>query len=298
MSDQISFQFTFQPDHPCNMWVLQLGGWLPIQFSGVGVMLVDRNVTAAMSKLLDRPDRTDMAAEKWWLSQLNSERYSLNSFLCASEGNLQKPPTLKEFRGEIEKANDIVSRSLPLARIVSHSPQDIIKSYEIVNSFFERQQREVKFLSEIAPLLASRVSRAKTEGVERLVIQAAHSETLSLRSLVVLAALSCLYEPQDGKEPLTGRGVLKLKPKFSSADAYNALSDIRSLEFLVAASGLPSSSVGFCTRDRDLAAFWVGLEVSAPRSGGNKVTAELAPSARLFPRLSEDEGKKLLIRFL
>lgn len=84
MPGDASLSFTIGFDHPVKVWVLQLGGWLPIPFTGVGIVLVDRNITAALDALADWPDRTDMEVEKWWLDQLNSDRFVLNPVLCAS----------------------------------------------------------------------------------------------------------------------------------------------------------------------------------------------------------------------
>ena len=156
----------------------------------------------------------------------------------------------------------------------------------------------MKFLSEIAPSLSVRVSGRKAGQVEGLIIEAAIANALLLRSFVVLAALSCLYEPQDGMQPMIGRGVLKPKAQYTMTDAHNALSDIRSLEFLALFAGLPGSNVGFVTQDRNLCAFWAGIGVGAPTVKGDKFSAELFPGVNLFPRLSKDMAKDLLIRLL
>ena len=298
MSLEASVNFTIRFDQPLKVWVLQLGGWLPIQFTGVGVVLIDRNVTSALSKLTAWPARTDMQVEKWWLNQLNSERYLLNTVLCASEGRTGQTPSFDEFCGGIAEANEILARGLPKARTIQHDPLDFERLYENVIATSARHEREADFLITVAPLIASRVSSANTEQIECAIIDAAELFQLSLHSFIVLAALSCLYEPQSGDEPRIGWGVIKPKQLHTRPMAYNALADIRSLEFLAAASGLSGPSAGFCTRDKYLAAFWTCLGVSAPTWDGNKFSAAINPNPKLFPRLNTNAVEALFARLL
>lgn len=283
-------------DQSLNVWVLHLGGSSPIHSKCVEVMLVDRNVTIAISKILDWPNRTDMQVEKRWRDNLNSKRFLLNSVLYASEGKTQQTPTLEAFRNDIAVANGIFARGLPKARTIHHDSWQLDKFFENVIATAGRHQREAEFLIEVSPKILSRVSPKGTKQVEREIIEVAYSKKLSPHSFVVLAALSCLYEPQDGKEPKIGRGVIKPKLGHTFAEAYNALADIRSLEFLAAASGLSGPSAGFCTRDKDLAEFWMCLGVSLPKWDGNRFSADLSPSSNLFPRLNEDEVQDLFYR--
>ena len=296
MSEKASVRFPIQFDQSLNVWVLHLGGSSPIHSKCVEMMLVDRSVTIAISKILARPNRTDMEVEKRWRDNLNSEHFLLNSVLYASEGETQQTPTLEAFRDDIAVANCIFARGLPEARTIHHDSWQLDKFFEIVIATAQRHQWETEFLIEVSPKIASRVSPKRTEQVECEIIEAAHSKKLSPRSFVVLAALSCLYEPQDGKEPKIGRGVIKPKPTHTYPKAYNALADIRSLEFLAAASGLSGPSAGFCTRDKYRAEFWMCLGVSLPKWDGNRFSGDLSPSSNLFPRLNEDEVQDLFSR--
>ena len=168
--------------------------------------------------------------------------------------------------------------------------------YENVTATPDRHAREERFLLQVVPSLHQRASAVSAHHLEGTILQAARDSALSSHSFVVLAALSCLYEPQDGSEPMIGRGVIKPTPTYSAADAHNALSDLRSLELLALAVGLDGPSIGYCTRDKDLAAFWTHLRVSEPRWSGNSFTAGLSPAPKLFPRLDENGLRKMFLR--
>jgi hypothetical protein len=296
MVDSVSVKFKMQFEKPLSVWVLQVGGYLPIQFTNVGVLMVDRNVTSALAGLMSQPNRTDMDAERWWLNHLNSESYVLNPFLCAVEGRTRSVPSYVEFCDELIAANKILAISLPKARLIEHDPQCFGNLYENVRDMAKRQERESAFLLDVCPTLAARLALSDASKFEKNLLGKAVSHGLSLRSLVVLAALSCLYEPQGGEEPRIGRGVLKPRLEYAKSDAYNALADIRSLEFLAAANGLPAPSSGFCTRDKYLAAFWTFLGVGVPTWSNRTFLANLQPNSNLFPRLSDSAYQALMSR--
>jgi hypothetical protein len=291
----ISLSLDITPLHPVDVWVLQLGGWFPIPFTTADVVLVDRNITITLDDLIKNPNRTDMIADKWWLDHLNSERFLINPILCAMEGENREMPSFTAFCDEIFEATEILSVGLPKARIVHHDTSLLSQSYENVTATATRQLNEVRFLLKIAPLIRSRVSAGKEKKIKDEIFNTACELNLRLNSLVVICVLSCLYEPQNGSEPMIGRRVLKPNQVYSEADAYNALSDIRSLEFLIGVCGLDGRNPGLCTRDKFLAAFWVNLMVSEPVWTENNIfLAKLSPKSQLFPRLKEEELVEML----
>lgn len=296
MPTEASFRMSIRFDHPVKVWVLQLGGWLPIQFTGVNTMLIDRCVLIATRDLALNPERSDMQAERWWLQQLDNPRFALNAILCAAEGWNSSEPTFETFVAELADASGTIAKEFPQAAIVRHDPVNFAALYETVSAARERHLRECAFLSAIAHLLCNRVAAARSRKVERQIVDAADANSLARHSMVVLAALSCLYEPQHGEHPRIGRGVLKLTPDYTIEQIYNALADIRSLEYLAAASGLPGGSVGFCTRDKALAAFWTYLGLNHATWEENSFSATYMPQPQLFPRLPADEVQNLLTR--
>lgn len=296
MHSEAALKMTVRFDHPVKVWVLQLGGWLPIQFTSVTTILVDRCVTIALKNIAARPDRKDMKTERWWLEQLNNARFTLNPILCAAEGKARSEPTYENFISELVEVRETLGKAFPNALILRHAEEHYPILYETVSAAHERHFREAGFLRSVSHILTDRVAKQRSRKFEREVLALAGSASLAPHSFVVLAALSCLYEPQRGEQPQIGRKVLKLSQNYSSEDIHNALADIRSLEYLAAASGLPGSAVGFCTRDKALAAFWTYLGVTDAKWTGETFAAEYRPHQQLFPRLEEAEVHDLLLR--
>lgn len=292
----VTGQFTLQFDHPLSAWVIQEGGWLPLQFPGVDIILVDRNVTSAISALNEYPGRTDMAPQKWWLEQLNRSSCLINPILGAFEGRLKRTPSYEEFRGELAAVTDILRKGLPQARLIEHAPGSHPQLYENVLDGCAMQQNQVNFLREACPLVAHRVAKAKSAMIETQLIDIAASTGVALRSFVFFSVLSVLYEPLSGEQPMIGRGVLKPNPDYSNEMAYNALSDLRSLEYLAAITGLPGPSAGICTRDRFLAALWANMGVHNARWTGRVVSWDMRPTEQLLPRLEPDDIGRLMKR--
>ena len=237
-----------------------------------------------------------MDAERWWFEQLNNPRFALNAILCAAEGANRSEPTYDAFLSELESLSGVLAKAFPQASVVQHDSKHFAELYETVSAARARHTLEAAFLESIAPLLTNRVAASKSQMVERQVIEAARANSLAPHSMVVLAALSCLYEPQNGEQPQIGRGVLKLTPDYTPEQIHNALADIRSLEYLAAASGLPGTGVGFCTRDKALAAFWTYLGMTEAVWSGNSFSATYSPRKDLFPRLQVPEVQELLVR--
>lgn len=296
MPNEAHISFSVRSDQPLVVWMLQLGGWLPLQFTSVGVVLVDKNVLRAIEALAAHPGRQDMSVERWWLSHLNSDRFALNAVLCSHEGDTRRVPTYHEFCASLAQSLETLATGLPKARLVEHRPADLERLYENVTATGERHAKESRFLMSVAQFLHSRVSSLSARHKETELLEAARECGLELRSFVVLCALSCLYEPQDGSEPMIGRKVLKPTRGFCEADAHNALSDLRSLELLALAAGLDGPPIGYCTRDKGLAALWTYLRVSEPQWSGNTFTASVSPASELFPRLDETAVNEMLLR--
>ena len=293
---KVTAQLTLEFDYPLSAWVLQHGGWLPLQFPGVDIILVDRNVTSTIFALTEHPDRTDMAPQKWWLENLNRSNIWINPILCAFEGKLKRTPTFEEFRTELVAVTSVLRRGLPQARLIEHSIESHPQLYQNVLDGVAKQQREAAFLRQACPLVAQRVSKSKAPMVERQLIDAAASTGVALPSFLFFAVLSVLYEPNTGQQPMIGRGVVKPSQDYSDEMAYNALADLRSLEYLAAITGFPGPKPGLCTRDKFLAALWVNMGVHNARWIENAVSMNIRPTEQLLPRLTPTEIGRLLDR--
>jgi hypothetical protein len=159
-----------------------------------------------------------------------------------------------------------------------------------------RYLAESRFLIEACPYISDRRPYAELRRTEEAVLQLARQCELDLFSLSVLAVLSCLYERQDGHEPLIGRKVINPRRGYDESRAHDALSDFHALEYLAAASGLGPANLACCIRDMHLAALWCSLRFAAGRWRANDVEIDLRPGGDLFPRLSQDEIDALFER--
>lgn len=290
------FSFTVRFEHKVKVWVLQLGGWLPLPFAAVDVLVIDRNVLSALRALQQNPNRDDLVADSWWLQQLDRPSPALNPALCAMEGRWRTAPTFDQFCEELEQACAFLESALPKACVLRQKPEHLERVFEVFTSQIPRLQRETKFLVAICPLIASRVPAGKERPVEQAIFDTADRIGVPRQALCCMAALSALYERTDGGEPRIGRGVLKPTSTYNDEDAFNALADLRALEFLAAGCALEGFTSGICTRDNYLAALWVKLGIHSPTWENKNFTASYTPSADLFPRLSEDEFTALFAR--
>ena len=296
MAESISVKFNIQFNHPVAAFALQIGGWLPLAFCFAPILLVDRNVTAILAAIGRGSDRADLAANSWWLEFLNSQTFLVNPLLCAMEGGTQSPPSYREFCLSFEQARAILANAMPRARIIDYKEEHYVAAYEIVQSFALRYEAELKFLLGVAPMIVERHRESALMRTEREMLQVAFVSGVQRESLVTLAALSCLYEPRDGSEPRIGRGILKPSEAYSEELAHNAIADLRALEVLAAVNALYSQSAAFCTRDKYLAAFWCGIQVTHPQWRDGAVTFGITLRRQLFPRLNPEQFVALLER--
>ena len=291
---RISVTLTF--DHPVTAFALVVGGWYPLSLATGRVILIDRNVLGIISQLGKRTHRHDSVANNWWLEYLDSEHCVLNPVLCAMEGAGRKRPSETEFRDSFTLACAAIRQRLPRARLIEFGDESVRAALQTIEDSDARYLAESRFLIEACPYISDRRPYAELRRTEEAVLQSARQCELDLFSLPVLAVLSCLYERQDGHEPLIGRKVIKPCQGYDESRAHNALSDLHALEYLAAASGLGPANLAYCTRDKHLAALWCSLRFAAGRWRTNDVEVDLRPGGDLFPRLSEDEIDALFER--
>lgn len=289
---KVTAQLTLEFDYPLSAWVLQQGGWLPLQLPGVDIILVDRNVTSAILALTENPDRTDMPPQKWWLEHLNRPSICINPVLCAFEGKLKRTPSFEEFRAELTAVTSVLRRGLPQARLIEHSLESHLQLYQNVFDGIAKQQKEAAFLRQACPLVTHRVSKSKAAMVDR------HRSVDRCLSHIVsfLRGTVCPLRAQYWRTADDREGSAETEPGHSDEMAYNALADLRSLEYLAAITGFPGPRTGLCTRDRFLAALWVNMGVHNARWTESAVSMDIHPTEQLLPRLTPAEIGRLMDR--
>lgn len=270
-----------------SIYALVEGGWLPVPFVPPGIFIIDQNVLIILAKIADgriRPDYHDI-----WHSFLNNPRLVINPVFCAWEGNLRRVPTYSEFCDYFDEASARISAALPKASVIKFEEMHYQAAYTSITDFTERQKKETEFLLYAVPLITVRASTSRLKEYQKKLVNKAKELGLNDRSLVVLATFSCLFDRRDGSGYQVGRRILKPHRNYTDEDAYNALSDLRSVELTICSRAVMRESLTLCTRDRALAAFWCLINPQAVTVENGKFTYSLSFAEDLFPRLSHEE---------
>ena len=266
-----------------SVFALVMGGWLPPGVCPLNRFLVDRNVVGLFKRMAERPDDLPPAQRDYWLRFFEDPEIVLNPLPFAFEGSYRRRPSKAEFLAGFEEGQRAIRAAMPLAQVTTFEALHFDGAYALLEALKKRETREMAFLLDVAPLIQNRPGSAKTMGAENKVIEAARRHNVKLGSMVVVAALSCIYEGDLGFSP--GRMILKPSPAYGKEKAYNALADLRHLELkLAGARAIEDGEFALCTADEGLALFWCGLPC-ALKEDGRTFRSQLTQD--LFPRLDE-----------
>lgn len=283
-----SLKMNIKFHQPVTAFALQIGGWLPLAFVSAPILLVDRNVIGMAKQIIKKSPRSDVETNKWWFKFINSSSVLLNPVLCAMEGNNKRVPSMEEFHEQFDDAALALTKGFPTARVIEFAEKHYQASYEIICQLSKRYMAEQHFLLQAAPIVANRYKDHKLQGIEQRILDIASNMGIFESPLVLLAVLSCLYEPKDGAEPLIGKNLIKPTEHHHESKAHNALSDLRALEMLISANTLGGPEVAFCTRDKHLVAFWCAIQASNIKRNKDTVKFEINITEQLFPRLTRN----------
>src|ERR1041384_639157 len=283
---------------PVSIFCLIEGGWLPLPFVDPPKFLADRNVVVALAQIRRKVSRADLNHTDWWFQFFRGRSLEINPALYAFEGNNRRAPPLNEFIHAFDEASSEVSMQLPGATLTKYGRQHYEAAYALIVEFADRHRRETEFLLNVAPQLSERAADSRVLNIESEILNRGHELNLKSSSFVVLAALACLYERTDGSGFLAARRIIKPTKTFSPADAHNALSDLRALEFFVGGLGLGREPFALCTRDRAIAAFWCGLQAYGQRWQDERLSFTVSLTAELFPRLDHVGREELAAKLI
>ncbi len=292
----LSFKMNVKFEESITAYALQIGGWLPLTFISTPMLLVDRNIIAMIKKIISGSGRKDVEANRWWFEFINSSSITLNPVLCALEGNNRCTPTYNEFKKEFDDVSFVLKQGLPSAQVVKFKEKHYQASYNIIQELNRRYNVELEFLVKVAPLVVEQYKDNRLLEIEQQILNLASSSGVTKTSLVLLAVLSCLYESKRGEKPLIARKVIKPKRNYTKFMAHNALSDIHVLELLIYANTIEGTSIGYCTQDKYLTAFWSAIQASNKTKAENTVVVDIKLGKELFTRISESERFELANR--
>jgi hypothetical protein len=270
-----------ETSHSSRVIALVPGGWLP---SGLAIsrknatLFIDRNIVGEIVGRFD--GGVNKGREPDFLDVFANQVVRVNPMLCVLEGNTRSPPSVDEVGAQLQEVTAQIRKALPTA-ILPDEPNVFRGVVGLIEDSRAGMAQREAFLLRVAPVLRSPVSRSRIDERWNDVLVAADACGVRRKSLVVLAALSCIVAP---KGPNLCRRLLKFRPSYRPADAYNALADLRALDIFINLCALwPEHLPRLCTADKDLALFWTGLRVTniAAKRGG--ATFDLSPVEALLP---------------
>jgi hypothetical protein len=265
---------------PPRLFVLVKNGWLPTALTSPRTLLLDRNILRRLRMFAS--NRGD-PGDNFWVGFLTTGTMAFNPALCAHEGREGHPPTMEQFRSEYQSAAEVIRSSLPRAQLIELTEENLEQLYSNVVAIRETHTAEAHFLRRVAPLLTERLPEAQLLAAEDQLFEIAAGTRLPSSSLTLILAISCLYEDRAGSPPLAARGILKPTAAYTVADAHNAISDLRAIQFLIMGLSMFGEEIALCTSDRSLAAFWCSLAPTPGSWQNHQFTFTAQVSTTLLP---------------
>lgn len=288
------FTTTLQSPFTAKAIGLVRGGWLPSALAATkdnAVVMPDRNIISeiagrfANGQTVGRPrDFLDLFADT---------PVKINPMLFALEGNGREIPDPATARAQLHEAVAKLRAALPAATLM-FGPQSFEGLLGLIEDSRPGMARKQALLRRLAPALAAPVARRNVDARWAETLASADELGVPRNAPLMLALLSTIVNP-GGR--CAARRLLKFHPGYSDADAYNALSDLRTLDILLFSLALvPDHETQICTGDRDLALFWVGMGASEIRMEGNSAEYSMWPHEAILPeayakRFAEDVRK-------
>lgn len=287
---QATVKATVTFNEPTTIFALVRGGWLPMPFAIPARFLVDRNVVISLRKIREGKVVANAQALQWWTNFFAQGVGVFNPLPYAYEAGYRRKPTMAEFVSAFDEGVSELRDALPKSHVVKFEDTHYRAAYAQLEAFDERNEREIKFLQAVCPIVVQRVPRRAEAEVAETIVRTADEYEVNRASLVSLAVLSCLYEDVHGRTPAIGRRILKPKTTYSEADAFNALSDFRHIEVAVAGQAFfKHEAFSLCTCDRPMALLWCAFSARGEPSPDGAIQLTFDLTNDLFSRLSQHE---------
>ena len=270
-------------------------GWtLPGPWVDSDLLILDRNVVIDLEELPPEGTETFAAPNRFWADLLGMCSSECHLLSFAVEGRTAQKPGLRAFLDEVSRAYRAAYRLFPREQL---SPLDAARlqgGMGLIGDFERYFKKASVFLGKVLPALAKPIPANERYSVFQRMLHAADTSGFEHSELIVLLAISCLYDAAGGKhlkKPINpGRAILKP----SSPNFYNAAFDAWLLELVIGSNAISDKRVGLVTKDKGLAAFWSLLEPTEFRMEGDFPRATITFSHSLFPAMPD----KLFDRFI
>lgn len=239
------------------------GGWVPLFYGLSGShIFVDRNIVSEIKASFDNGRRKSGSAPlSDFIEMLGNPACGcyLNPLPFALEGNTQNLPNAEAVQDQLASAISTLKKALPQIKIWPEQPYSLEEIQVLLDRYRDIFSDGVRFLQRVAPSLMAATGRNRRQAAWRAMIEAVQALGVSPQHPCVAVALSALTASQ-GLNP--AKKVIKPAAVYGPADAYNATWDIFLLLLLRGfQEGVPTQRIALLTRDKNLAALWMGMTI-------------------------------------
>ncbi len=259
-----------------DAYLIVLGGWIPCSCIAKNTLLLaDRNI---VSEIIRRYSNGKKKVNEEFDS---FDNIFLNMNICLDllpfvlEGNAQKLPENEQIDEQYNSAYNDIKLALPELNIATYPAEYY---YKMKNTLAPIINKRIIFLQKIAPKINKQFRDENKEEAVKLVFKAAEEANLKKDDLVVLLALLRIII-KGNKSP--AQLVLKDSQNYSKENAYNAIFDLVTIEFLINYDSFYHSTQykkAFITRDKGLSLFssmFNNIKISSAVKGKLVITSTL-----------------------
>lgn len=264
-------------------YALTQGGWFPPGLTTLEdpTYLLDRCAYNDVRSFSAGGD--DGVPTRDFLESLKKPGIKINLLPLLIEGNKRRKPTDSEVIDQYQEVIRNLSHVLPHASFTPEGNPAIESAIDLISTSVMYNEQEISFIADIAHLLQSPIGRKRRDEVLQRIILSADLHEIGRTELVCLSAISAAACPQSNNP---ARSILKIRPGYGDEDIHNALADLRSLKLLIAMYSMaPENNNVFCTSDKNLALFWVGLQAGNFILNDTGLLFTFALSEKLFPEV-------------
>ncbi|WP_347908067.1 hypothetical protein [Pseudomonas grandcourensis] len=291
IGEWVNVSLTLEPVVENDCICLVRGGWVPLFYSLANANIIaDRNIISEINTRFsggqlspperDRNDFIDFMAD-------TKCGCTLNTLAFALEGNRQELPSLEIIIEQYNSALKILNQSLPHIKTWPTPEVDMAQTEALLNGYRGYFIQGMEFLEEVAPLLMNTPSKSKKHKLWRDILTAAQKTGVSPQHICVAASISAASAGQNFNP---AKRIIKPKPTYKKKDAYNAMYDFFLLFLLdTFQEEHPESRSVLLTRDKQLAMFWMGMNVVTTQRDSDSIKRKhVGFHPKLLPFEDED----------
>lgn len=281
LSQYAHFTTTLESPFTAHAIGLVRGGWLPSALAATrenAVVFPDRNIiTEVVSRFEGGRSR---GRNPDFLDLFEGRPIKINPMIAVMEGNGRALQTPDQMRQQLDEAVGKLTRALPQAKLMV-GPGSVQGLQGVMENKRRAFERDRALLKAMAPSISRPVAWRDIDTRWTAILAAADAHEVPRASFLVLALLSALVHPRGR---CAAKRLLKPHDGYGDTHAHNALSDLRALEMLLHCLAVfPDFETQLCTKDRQLALFWVGAGISEIEQVGTSVRCSITPHPAILP---------------